>query len=236
MAAAACAGGGDAGSDATVASAACDADNGGLVLPAGLCATVFADGLDRTRHMAVAANGVVYARASRDTLGGGIVALRDADGDGHAELNERFEASAGTGAAIHEGYLYFSTDTSVLRVALPTDGALVPTAAPETIVSGFPRQRGHAAKPFTFDGAGNLYVNVGGPSNACQAQDRQPGVPGENPCSQLPWRTRHSGPTRRSGPWPNRIVRPAGSDSSHPRGPTDPARTPICSCQARWSR
>lgn len=189
-------GGGDDGAqrepgegEAAAPAGACAGDNGGLVLPTGLCATVFADSVIGARHMAVSANGVVYVRAQRDTLGGGLIALRDTDGDGRADERQRFEASRGTGAAIHEGYLYFSTDTTVLRVALPTDGTLVPTAPVETIVHGFPRQRSHSAKPFTFDGAGNLYVTVGGPSNACQPQDRQPGVPGEDPCGQYELQT-----------------------------------------------
>src|SRR5262245_15010179 len=38
----------------------CDAGNAGLVLPAGFCATVFADGLGHARQIAVAANGDVY--------------------------------------------------------------------------------------------------------------------------------------------------------------------------------
>jgi glucose/arabinose dehydrogenase len=38
----------------------CDADNGGLKLPAGFCASVFADSLGHVRHLVVAPNGVVY--------------------------------------------------------------------------------------------------------------------------------------------------------------------------------
>src|SRR5688500_16186111 len=40
--------------------AACASDNGGLTLPDGFCATVFADSVGHARHMAVAPNGVVY--------------------------------------------------------------------------------------------------------------------------------------------------------------------------------
>ena len=40
--------------------AACPAGNGGITLPAGFCATVFADSVGHARHMAVAPNGVVY--------------------------------------------------------------------------------------------------------------------------------------------------------------------------------
>jgi len=62
---------------------------------------------------------------------------------------------------------------------------LVPSNEPETVVSGFPEQSQHAAKPITFDNSGNMYVNIGGPSNACQKEMRTPGSPGMDPCPQL---------------------------------------------------
>ena len=39
---------------------ACAGDNGGITLPRGFCATVFADNIGHARHMAVGSNGVVY--------------------------------------------------------------------------------------------------------------------------------------------------------------------------------
>ena len=38
----------------------CADDNGGITLPAGFCATVFADNIGHARHLVVAPNGVVY--------------------------------------------------------------------------------------------------------------------------------------------------------------------------------
>ena len=38
----------------------CPKDDSGLKLPAGFCATVFADGIGHARHIVVAPNGVVY--------------------------------------------------------------------------------------------------------------------------------------------------------------------------------
>ena len=38
----------------------CAPDNGGITLPQGFCATVFADNVGHARHMAVAPNGVLY--------------------------------------------------------------------------------------------------------------------------------------------------------------------------------
>ena len=62
---------------------ACDPDNGGITLPEGFCALVVADDLGAARHLAVAPNGDLYvAIRNQDDAPGGIVALRDTDGDG----------------------------------------------------------------------------------------------------------------------------------------------------------
>jgi glucose/arabinose dehydrogenase len=174
---------------------ACAPDNGGITLPEGFCASVFADDLGRSRHAVVAPNGDVYvsrqASRRRDEAGevvvdspGGVIALRDADGDGVAEISEVVNEMAGTGVDLHGGYLYYSSTTEIWRVARAA-GELVPSGEPERIVHSFPQQGQHASKPFTFDDAGNLYVTVGAPSNACQEAMRTPGSLGVDPCPQL---------------------------------------------------
>ena len=70
-------------------------DDGSLRLPPGFRAVVVADNLGPLRFLAVAPNGDVYAKTKK----GGIVALRDADGDGRAEAIERFGSGGGTGIA-----------------------------------------------------------------------------------------------------------------------------------------
>ncbi len=146
---------------------ACDPDNGGLILPAGFCALVVADELEGARHLDVTADGIIYVhlRGSRGSdpnpPGGGVVALRDVDGDGRAEVVQRFSDHYGTGLQLRGDYLYLSTTTEVYRYRT-TPGELVPRGEPELIVSGFPEQRSHAEKTFAFDESDNLYVNVGG--------------------------------------------------------------------------
>ncbi len=169
----------------------CDADNGGLTLPEGFCALVAHAGVGPARHIAVASNGDVFValRDLQDTPGG-VVALRDSDADGRLDQMTRFGGTGGTGIAVHDGALYFAPNTMVLRYTLPQDGGLAPGVMPDTVVSGFPEQRAHAAKTLAFDGRGGLYVNVGAPSNACQVQDRQAGSPGRDPCPEL---DRHGG-------------------------------------------
>ena len=73
---------------------ACPNDDSGLRLPAGFCATVFADGIGHARHLAVAPNGVLYANTWSGTYygnatphaGGFLVALQDKSGAGKADV------------------------------------------------------------------------------------------------------------------------------------------------------
>lgn len=163
----------------------CDPDNGGLKLPTGFCAQAVSDGIGAARHLVVAPNGDLYVALRRvGEDGGGIVALRDADGDGRLETKERFGEGSTTGIALRNGYLYAATTAAVQRYKM-TPGQLKPSGAMETVVAGLPGGRGHQDKGISFDGKGFLYVNVGAPSNACQMPDRQPGVRGQDPCMLL---------------------------------------------------
>ncbi|MEQ9438587.1 MAG: PQQ-dependent sugar dehydrogenase [Cyclobacteriaceae bacterium] len=161
-----------------------DQDNGSIMLSDGFAAYVVADNVGKARHITVRENGDIYVMLRDTEQGGGVLALRDTDGDGRADEKEYFGDYGGTGMDIYNNYLYFSSDTVVYRVLL-SDTALVPTAEPEVVVEGFLTQPQHATKPFTFDNAGNLYVTVGAPSNACQQEMRTPQSPGQDPCPQL---------------------------------------------------
>ena len=160
----------------------CAADNVGLALPAGFCAQIVADSVGVARHIAVAPNGDLFI-ALRDTTAA-VVALRDADGDGVAEQRQKFGNRGGTGIAFFDNHLYASTDTSIVRWPW-SDGSLVPTGTPETIVTELAVQRGHTAKPFTIASDGSLYVTIGAPSNSCQEKDREEGSKGQDPCPLL---------------------------------------------------
>ncbi|MFW6080065.1 MAG: PQQ-dependent sugar dehydrogenase [Gemmatimonadota bacterium] len=170
----------------TAASApACDPDDGGLVLPEGFCAAVVADGVGPVRHLAVAPDGDIYA-AVRDRRGepGGVLALRDTTGDGRADVTARFGPQGGTGIALVGEDLFFATDDAILRYDRPA-GSLEPAGGPDTIAAGLLNRRSHAAKSIAVGDDGRLFVNIGAPSNACQEEARQPGVPGTDPCPLL---------------------------------------------------
>ncbi len=167
-----------------VAQLACADNNDGLVLPDGFCAVVVIDTLGRARHMAIRDNGDLFVVLRTPSEEGGIAALRDTTGDGVADVTVWIGDAGGGGIHLRGDYLYVATDTLIVRYPMAA-GELLPTGEAETVVSGFARQRSHALKPFEFDDAGSMYVNVGAPSNACQDPSRTPGVVGQDPCPLL---------------------------------------------------
>ncbi|MGH7501679.1 MAG: PQQ-dependent sugar dehydrogenase [Longimicrobiales bacterium] len=168
---------------------ACAPDNGGLRLLPGFCAVVVADlGDVRTRHIGVRSNGdVVVSVAPRpdEDRNGSVYVLRDTTGDGVIDVQSRFgEPNGGTGLHIAGEQVWFGYDDAIVRFTL-SEGALEPTAGPDTIVRGLPADRSHRAKSIAVGPDGRLYVNIGSPTNSCQSQDRMPDVPGQDPCPDL---------------------------------------------------
>lgn len=159
-----------------------DPDDGGITLPPGFRALVFADHVNAAnphnalRFLTVAPNGDVYVKGYRD----GIYALRDTNGDGRADQIQHFGAGNGTCVALHDGWLYYSSTTGVYRYKYSA-GELMPSGQPETIVKDLPAGRQHDAKVFAFDDAGHILVEVGSPYNVYSEGDRQVGAKGYTP-------------------------------------------------------
>ncbi len=178
--------------------AKCDAGNGGITLSPGFCATVFADRIGHARHMAVAPNGVLYVNTWSGRYygfdpvppGGFLVALQDTKGSGHADKVERFGgtiqggSAGGTGIALYNGALYAEVNDRIERYALK-GGEIVPSAPPDVIVSGLPLTGDHPMHPFQIDRQGNLYVDLGSATNACQRRNRMAYSRGIAPCTEL---------------------------------------------------
>lgn len=167
-----------------------DPDNGGLLLPSGFEAIVVTDSIGPARHLAIRENGDIYAKLKSPSEEGSVVALRDTVGNGKADVTRTFgafdpeEGNFNTGAEIHDGHLYVSTDLRVYRYEL-SPGQLVPDGPPDTVLVDEGGLHQHIAKPLSFDAEGNMYVPYGAPSNACQDPKRTPGVAGQDPCPEL---------------------------------------------------
>lgn len=178
--------------------AACPGDNGGITLPPGFCATVFADSIGHARHLVVAPNGDVYVNTWSGSFypdqsplpGGFIVALRDTSHDGKANVMARFGATGvggghgGTGIGLYNGALYAEEAATIVRYTLARD-QLTPTSKAEVVVSGLPLTGDHPMHPFAIDSAGAMYVNMGSATNSCQVRNRTRESPGRKPCTEL---------------------------------------------------
>jgi len=192
----------------------CDADNGGLTLPAGFCAVVVADlKMDgqpaQARHLIVTPSGDVFVTINSPNNANpsfGIVGLRDLDGDGRSDQQSQFSANlGGSGLAWSDGLLYFGANDRVLRFNLPT-GQLDPTGNPEVVVSGLPNTGDHISKTLVLANSQTLYVNLGSMTNSCQVANRQLQSPGISPCPELPIR---------AGVW---VFNPAGTNQTEASG------------------
>ncbi len=143
--------------------------------------------------MAVTDDGLLYAKLRNSSENGSVAVLQDTDGDGGADIIEKFGGYGGkekwsyaTAMRVYNGYIYFSSDLVVYRYKLKP-GTLVPTGEKEIVLTD-DHEHGkheHIGKPIAFDNKGHMFVPFGAPSNACQDPKRTPGAPGLDPCPQL---------------------------------------------------
>jgi glucose/arabinose dehydrogenase/mono/diheme cytochrome c family protein len=180
------------------AALACPNDDSGLNLPAGFCATIFADEIGHARHMVVAPNGVLYVNTwsgryygnDKPHEGGFLVALQDKTGAGKADVTERFGetvqngGAGGTGIGMYKGSIYAEINDRIVRYVLSA-GAIVPSGTPDTIVSGLPLTGDHPMHPFVITGEGAMYIDVASATNSCQLKNRTLKSPGADPCTEL---------------------------------------------------
>ncbi|NND07894.1 MAG: c-type cytochrome [Saprospiraceae bacterium] len=187
-----------------------DPDNAGLFVPDGFEVVSIVDSTGKVRHLTVRDNGDIYVKMRMQDPEGENLALRDTDGDGKADVIQKWgdfegEGTYGCGMRIYKDYLYFSTAGKVYRNKL-TPGKLVPEGPAELILSDDYRSGewgySHIAKPLAFDNEGNMYVPFGAPSDVCRTTRRQAGALGKDPCPEL---ERHSGVWRFDADQPNQI-------------------------------
>ena len=170
----------------------------GITLPPGFCATIFADNLGNTRHIAVAADGTVYAntwngssyfRGTTGNPGGFLVAIQDTHHAGKADKITHFGVTpaegskGGTGIGLYKGFVYAEMNDKIVRY--PLAGSVVPANKPEVVVSGMPLGGDHPMHPFAINAKGQMFVDMGTATNSCQPKNRVAGIPGNEPCVEL---------------------------------------------------
>ena len=159
-------------------------NNAGLILPAGFKAMKVADGLGAARHLAITPNGDIFVKLEELKNGKGIYWLHDDNKDGKMDKTIGFGDFIGTGMYVSNHYLYASSNTEVFRYKL-NDNYQPDTNSQEKIITGLLARGEHESKSIVLDNDGNIYVNVGAYSNACQEHDREKGSKGIKPCPIL---------------------------------------------------
>ena len=140
-----------------------------VALPPGFGISIFAQGLDGPRMMAVGPDGIVYV-AERGA--NRIIRLPDLDGDNVADgvelVAEGLRAPSSL-AFYRDGSLYVGETTRVLRLSEP-DGQGVFQKS-EVIVDGLP-EGGHNTRTVLFaPDWSKLYISVGSSCNVCDEND-----------------------------------------------------------------
>jgi glucose/arabinose dehydrogenase len=136
---------------------------GSLKLPPGFQLSVWAEGLGKPRIMVADGSGTVYV-SRRDP--GDCWMLRDADGDGLAEIKKKVaEKKDLHGLALRGDQLYLTTIKEVYVADRRTDGTLGPL---RPIMENLPDGGQHPNRTIGFGPDGQLYVSVGSTCNACK--------------------------------------------------------------------
>lgn len=164
-------------------------DTAGLALPPGFCATVFADKIGHVRHIVAGANGLLYANSAPDreddTVSSGLIVLQDADGDGKAERVQRpFPGQiGGTGLAVFRKRVFLESGDRIVSYSL-SGADNVPGGTEQVVVAGLPTEGDHFSHSIAIRGDGSLFLTSGSATNACQADNRKAGAPGQSPCAE----------------------------------------------------
>lgn len=142
--------------------------NAALVLPAGFASNLFAEGLTHPRWLAVAPNGDVFLAESN---AGKITLLRDANGDGKAEMAVTYAEGfmRPHGLAVHDGALYVGESRGVWRIPYK-DGDMAAAAREMITAPGAfgDKTTGHWTRNVVFSPKGELFLAMGSSGNVIE--------------------------------------------------------------------
>ena len=139
-----------------------------IKLPSGFSASVVAEDLGPTRHIAISKTGDIYVKLAKLKDGKGIYRLRDTNRDGVIDERTGFGDYPGTGIAIKDGYLYASSNSSIYRYKLNEQGEVISPDQPELLVSGLRVKTRDQSKSIALDNQNNIYVNIASDNDACR--------------------------------------------------------------------
>ncbi len=136
-----------------------------LELPEGFTATIYAEGVENARQMALAPGGTLFVGSRR---AGKVHAVVDADGDQRADrvvlIDEGLKMPSGV--AFRDGALYVGALDRVLRYD-DIENRLDDPPEPVLALDGLPDEEHHGWKYLRFAPDGRLFIPVGAPCNIC---------------------------------------------------------------------
>jgi glucose/arabinose dehydrogenase len=142
-----------------------------LKVPPGFKVSVYATDVPKARQMVMGSKGTLFVGSNA----GNVYALTI---NGGAVTQKRIIASdivSPSGVAFHDGALYVSARTQVLRYA-DIENRLDKPPAPTVVVQGFPDKERHSAHYMRFGPDGKFYVSVGSPCDICEAKNDEYGT------------------------------------------------------------
>jgi len=140
-----------------------------IQLPDGFEISVYADGVENARAMAMGSEGTLFVGSRR---AGKVYAIFDADKDYRADkvMTIAQDLHLPTGIAYHNGDLYVAEVSKIWKY--PNIEASLPDVPEAVLVSdAFPTDDHHGWKYLGFGPDGKLYVPVGAPCNVCEKEN-----------------------------------------------------------------
>ncbi|MBT8223241.1 MAG: sorbosone dehydrogenase family protein [Eudoraea sp.] len=142
-----------------------------LNLPEGFKISLFAEGIEEARSMAMGDNGTLFVGNRK---GKKVYAIQDTDGDFKADnvivLDTTFKVP--NGLAFRNGSLYVAEVNRLLRFDNIEDNLNNPPE-PVVVYDDYPTEMHHGWKYIAFGPDGKLYVPVGAPCNICESEDER---------------------------------------------------------------
>jgi len=136
-----------------------------IELPPGFVISVYAQGVENARQLALGDRGTVFAGSRR---AGKVYALADNDGDHVAERVYVIDHGLRlpSGLEFRDGSLYVGALDRILRYD-DIETRLAQPPEPHLVTDGFPSKTHHGSRYLRFGPDGYLYVPVGAPCNVC---------------------------------------------------------------------
>ncbi len=140
-----------------------------IEMPPGFKISLYADGVDGARSMALSPSGVLYVGTRQM---GRVYAVMDPNHDMQAErvVTVADGLDMPNGVALHDGDLYVAEVGRILRYRQIDDNIGKPVQ-PEVVYDQYPKDRSHGWKFIRFGPDGRLYVPVGAPCNVCRKEN-----------------------------------------------------------------